>query len=183
MGARVSPCGPQHGRTGRGAAQDKKGLAFYNCHATAKTRAPTRWHQFRNLSAVGTLLCPQGRHFNLSPRRATCLTGHTPRGGGGFVLGDTELHTPPGDGLEAPCAFNDQRFAVVLQFIAHIAFCRGLPQCTSQEIHCEVPYGNKKKNQTGGGWRPPECGPRKDTHPGGIAPNSVKVPPGSNTTC
>lgn len=82
------------------------------------------------------------------PRRADRFDGSTPpRRWGSFVLGDTEPHTPPGGTPEAPCAFNDQRFAVVLQFIAHIAFCRGLPQCTSQEIHCEVPYG--KKN----GWR------------------------------
>lgn len=110
---------------------------------------------------ISALWEPTKAPLQLLPREAGRFDGPMPpRRWGSFVLGDTEPHTPPGGTLEAPCAFNDQRFAVVLQFIAHIAFCRGLPQCTSQEIHCEVPYG--KKN--GGGPTPnPRRRTKKDT--------------------
>lgn len=118
-------------------ATDKQGKIAFFCKPGANTHTNTR-----NFSAVGT---PTKAPLQLLPREAGRFDGPMPpRRWGSFVLGDTEPHTPPGGTLEAPCAFNDQRFAVVLQFIAHIAFCRGLPQCTSQEIHCEVPYGKKK---------------------------------------
>ena len=43
---------------------------------------------------------------------------------------------------EGECAVCVQHPTIrgVLQFMANIAFCRGLPQRVSQDIHCEVPF-------------------------------------------
>ena len=67
-----------------------------------------------------------------------------------FVRNNTEPYIAKG--LETPTqqfAFNISPIRGVLQFMGSIAFCRGLHQCASQEIHCEVPYDRHPPKKVG----------------------------------